>query len=250
VRGVRSTAVDVVVMLLAAYLQAAAMVRCARAVITPPPTIESGAPPAEPTGPTPPRATVRVSSAPAAPPGCPGFSASIVSLSPDVALSLATLRSERGSELVQIGSRTGELSVAAIREREVVLTDHERACRVPLGRAPAPVEGEAPAGPVSVPRALRDRVLERPERLLAGARLVPVRAAGAPVAVSVEQLAPGSLRESLGLRTGDRIRSVNGWTFAGPADSVRAWTELSRAEHFAISVERAGRVLELHVALD
>jgi hypothetical protein len=255
VRGLKSTVADALVLLVAAYLQAAVLVRCARVALEPVPRFDVGhdglpEPAAAPELPRETPFSSRTESGPA--PLCAGLAASIVTASRDAEFSLATLRSERGVRLVRQGSQVDGLTVAAIGERELVLSNESRSCRVPLGASPAPSRPDAApeAGVVRAPRSLREAVLAHPERLLRGARVVPERMNGAISAFLIERLAPGALLETLGLRSGDRIRSVNGFTLNRPRDAVQAWAALSRAESFEIAIDRAGKPIALHVRLD
>jgi hypothetical protein len=260
VRGARSRWVDAIVLIVAAYLQAAVFVRCARVFIEPRARIESS-PLQTPSSPSSPRESggaailarnpfESASIASAGP--CRELSASIVSASRDAAFSLATLRSPSGVRLVRNGSRVDELEVVAIGERTLLLSGSGGTCRVALEppRQSVPTPRNAGDGVKSVPRALRDRVLSRPERLLVGARVIREPAQGIPAAFRIERLEPGALLETLGLRAGDRIRSVNGLTLSRPEAAVRAWAVLSKAESFRVSIERDGKPLQLHVRLD
>jgi membrane-associated protease RseP (regulator of RpoE activity) len=174
--------------------------------------------------------------------------ASIISQSRDREFSLASFRN---GPLVREGSRVGRLQVLQIEEAFVLLTDGSGACRAPLG----PIDG-SPQRAVSVdsvlgivPRALRDQLLREPQRLLAGARIEVEREGGHITALRIGALMPGALLQKLGLRAGDRIRSVNGLSVLEPNDAVRVWSLFSRAPRLVVAIERDGRNEQIIVRL-
>jgi hypothetical protein len=243
---------DLIVLTVAAYLQAMVLVRCAGSLVARAPWVPSGSTEAEPVIPrAPDRGVIRVVAAPPTHDRCGGISLSIASELSDRAASLVSLRGAAGGspKLLRAGDRFGELELLHVGTDPTTghptayLSGRRGLCQVSLfAAAQPPAAAETPI----VERSLRDRLLANPRSLLAGARVVPEPGGKA---LRVEWLATGSLLASLGLVAGDRVLSVNGYEIARSEVAIAAYGALSRAERWIASIERDGRRIELEARL-
>ena len=60
---------------------------------------------------------------------------------------------------------------------------------------------------------------------------------------------PDSLLATLGLKSGDRLETINGFSVANPEQALQAYARLRTAEHLRVRVVRAGQPLgiDLHI---
>jgi hypothetical protein len=259
----RSLVADLVVLTVAAYLQASAIVRCTAALVAAPPALD---PPEPQSHPPPSERTfggaelilsrnVFDSSFGAArrEPGlCAGLALVAVTESPDRSWSLASIRGEDfGAKLVRAGSAPGDLRVVGIG------TDVESAspavwlegCRL-LMRAPASaaVPPAAPESPVFIERPIVERVLTDPHSLIEGAVIRPERTARG-MAYRVHSLRDGCFLERLGARPGDLVQRVNGFRLDSPEQALELWSKLGRAGSLHFELERAGSPIVVDVEI-
>jgi len=102
----------------------------------------------------------------------------------------------------------------------------------PAPRAPVT---SAPATPRSSPR-------ERRASPLKAFRFVGLGPSGG---LRLGRVAPGSLPEALGLRTGDELISVNDFKLADPEQALNAYARLRTAQRLQLAVSRGGDRAEL-----
>jgi general secretion pathway protein C len=111
------------------------------------------------------------------------------------------------------------------------------------GAGPAPPS--ATLAPTEAPSAQTPSL----RQLLGPVRGVPELEAGKPVGLRLFGVRPGSLLMQIGLRSGDRIDSINGYSIAEPEQALLAYARLRDAEHFKLRVIRSGQPLELDYEL-
>ncbi|RYZ04017.1 MAG: hypothetical protein EOO73_25525 [Myxococcales bacterium] len=121
-----------------------------------------------------------------------------------------------------------------------------RAC--PVG-SPAPAPAPAPCKPASTQPALRPPSIE-PRTSPVDRRASPLKAfrfvgIGPAGGLRLGRVAPGSLPEALGLRTGDELISVNDFKLGDPEQALTAYARLRTAERLQLAVSRAGSRAEL-----
>jgi hypothetical protein len=250
----RRWVVDSVVLLVAAYLQASILVRCTSALLSTTDIPEALDPSPHELEHERQRGTVQrnpfESTSSVVVSGCDGVVASIISKSSDPEHSLASLR---GFGTVRAGTRFGGKRVVEIDDAAVLVDDGLTQCRAPL--APVGVDQPVQAKPERVAerrtlsRKLRERLLSDPRQLLAGAEVVPEREGKRIAALRIAALSSGALLETLGLRAGDRLRSINRISMVDPSDMAKLWLSLSRAEVFNVEVERDGARIDLDVRI-
>jgi general secretion pathway protein C len=92
-----------------------------------------------------------------------------------------------------------------------------------------------------VERSALDRILENQAALMKSVRLVPEKKDGAVVALRMSRVAPDSLLGMLGLKKGDRIRSINGFSLTDPQKALEAYARLRTADRLTLSIQRGGK---------
>jgi general secretion pathway protein C len=92
-----------------------------------------------------------------------------------------------------------------------------------------------------VERPLVEKLLADPAALAGSARLMP-----APGGFRLYAIRPGSIFTLLGLKNGDTVKAVNGLELSSPERGLEIYTQLRRASHLTVSIERQGE----HQTLD
>lgn len=179
------------------------------------------------------------------------------------------------AQLQRLGGRTPGGTLARIAWDRVWLTAGGARCQMRLGigraeEAPEPrprpqarpVGGDASLSsippeiaariqPVSateihVDRAAVDRILEEQALLMRSARVTPERQGDQVVGLKL-RLRRGALLETLGLETGDLLRSINGLDVTDPQKALEAYARLRTASHLSIAIERGGQLMTIDV---
>lgn len=194
--------------------------------------------------------------------------------------SLASLAGEGGPWLVEPGASVAERVVETIETERVVLRSADgSACEVAMfvphavtrtaslepGVVPLVVDGALHVDPAAgglssaeldasittladgshtIERSLIDRVLASPSALLGSTRALQTEAG-----LRIYGAREGSLLARLGVRSGDVLRTVNGYDLRDPTAALSALTELRSAERLTLTVDRRGVAtsLEYHV---
>ncbi|WP_433936467.1 type II secretion system protein GspC [Sorangium cellulosum] len=210
-------------------------------------------------------------------PICDGARVLLIAASEDPSWSFATIAVGRGEPLLRrAGDPVEGRSVLAIGWDRVWLTEPGARCQVRIGdnrlapaRAKAPSPSPAPKKPrrgalppeiaskirkVSdrefvVDRSALDLVLEKQGELMRSARIVPARDGERVIGVRLARVTPGSLLTAIGLRTGDTIRSINGFDMTDPQSALQAYARLRSADNLAIAVQRGGGDMTIDVRI-
>lgn len=180
-------------------------------------------------------------------PSCQDVQVVIVTESQDHWWSLATLQSpgEARPRLLRVGDSIANKQVAFIgynpkqQAPAVWLQGSGMLCqtlmfRAPLLPLPAPVTPPPPAPPARASLAL-----------LRSVRVLPEQKDGKLVGLRLFGIKPSSLLNTLGLKNGDRLESINGFEVANPAKALEAYARLSTAKRLHVRLERSGKALEL-----
>ncbi|WP_437960478.1 type II secretion system protein GspC [Sorangium sp. So ce119] len=210
-------------------------------------------------------------------PICDGARVLLIAASEDPSWSFATIAVGRGEPLLRrAGDPVEGRSVLAIGWDRVWLTEPGARCQVRIGdnrlapaRAKAPSPSPAPKKPrrgalppeiASKIRQVSDRefvvdrsaielVLEKQGELMRSARIVPAREGERVIGVRLSRVTPGSLLTAIGLRTGDTIRSINGFDMTDPQSALQAYARLRTADNLAIAVQRGGGDMTIDVRI-
>ena len=98
-----------------------------------------------------------------------------------------------------------------------------------------------------VDRALFERVLQNPQQFAPHVRIVPETKDGAVIGVRLFGIRPGSLFALLGLQSGDRLDSINGYSMGDPEKALQAYAYLRTASRLDLALDRRGQPLHLVV---
>jgi general secretion pathway protein C len=88
--------------------------------------------------------------------------------------------------------------------------------------------------------AVEDILLDQTE-LMQSIRVVPDRQDGKVVGLRLVGVRPDSLLGTLGLQTGDRLETVNGFDVASPESALEAYARVRTADDLVVRVTRQGR---------
>jgi general secretion pathway protein C len=203
-------------------------------------------------------------------PPCEGVKVLIVTESvSDPWWSLTSLReaSEPSARLRRVGDGVAGKQVAFIgynprqQAPAVWLQGRSGSCQSMLFQAPAPVadivapQAAEPAtspgihrlsdAELRVERAVVENTLADPMSLMRSVRVVPEKQGGQIVGLKLLGIRPGSLLGSVGLQSGDRLESINGFRMNSPEKALQAYAQLRTAERLNVQLSRRGRPVEL-----
>jgi general secretion pathway protein C len=198
-------------------------------------------------------------------PPCPGVRVSAIAFSADPDWSMAALALDDGAQTTSLlrrrGGKVGERVVDYVAVDRVFLAESQDVCvagfaipppPVPAAHTPAKPSAGPPAGAVSgivrtgpkefeVERSVIERVRQDPTQLMAFGQLVPERdASGTTLGVRLATLKPGTLPTALGLESGDRLDSINGYHVANLEELLGVYARLSTADRVTLEIVRQG----------
>ncbi|WP_437665234.1 type II secretion system protein GspC [Sorangium sp. So ce1182] len=210
-------------------------------------------------------------------PTCEDARVLLIAASEDPSWSFATIAVGRGEPLLRrAGDPVEGRSVLAIGWDRVWLAEPGARCQVRIGdNRRAPARAAAPAPPAAprptkrgalppeiaakirkvsdtefvVDRTAIDLVLEKQGELMRSARIVPARDGERVIGVRLARVTPGSLLTAVGLRTGDTIRSINGFDMTDPQSALQAYARLRSADNLAIAVQRGGKDMTIDLRI-
>ena len=189
-------------------------------------------------------------------PVCRDVRALIVTEFRDPTWSLATLQgqAEERARLRRVGDGFAGRKVAFIgfNPRQgtpaVWLEGKDELCQSPLFGS-GPLAAATPSKPSGPPPQLPD-ALAQSAGLFRQLRIVPEQVNGKVAGLRLFGIRPGSLLATLGLKNGDRLETINGFSVANPEQALQAYARLRTAEHLRVRVVRAGQPLDidLHIS--
>lgn len=197
-------------------------------------------------------------------PACEGVQVLIVTESSDPSWSLTTVRdgSEPRGRLRRVGDGVAGKQIAFIgynpwqQAPSVWLEGGGAFCQSMLFRQPAVTAAPAPperrpviAGPshteLRVERALVESTLAEPSALISSVRVVPDKRDGTVVGLKLLGIKPGSLLGTVGLKNGDRLETINGFSMNSPEKALQAYAQLRTAQRLNVRLSRRGQPVEL-----
>lgn len=193
----------------------------------------------------------------------------LVALSADITLSgvvlarsgrhAATLVSEGRTRSVVAGDRAFGCEVTVIHPARVELRCGAEARTLTLATAgPGPSRrlpqeaavAEAAPADVSITRADLDaRLQSEMSRLMTETTLIPVTSRGQVAGFTLSRIPPGTILETLGLKAGDVLVSVNDTPVDSFTTLVGLWPKLQTATGVKAQVIRDGRPLDISVSI-
>jgi general secretion pathway protein C len=87
--------------------------------------------------------------------------------------------------------------------------------------------------------------VEAPAPIIRSVRVVPEQQNGAIIGLRLFGIRPGSLLAAIGLKSGDRLESINGFSVATPEEALEAYARLRSAQRLSVRLHRAGKPVEL-----
>ena len=92
----------------------------------------------------------------------------------------------------------------------------------------------------NVERAVVDAILEQQAELMRRTRVRPIKNGDKTTGIGVSRIGAGSLLDTLGLKNGDEIRTINGFELTDPQKALEAYGRLRTADHLTVQVVRGG----------
>jgi len=101
----------------------------------------------------------------------------------------------------------------------------------------------------NVERSLVDELIQDQAALMKSARITPVKEGGQVVGVRLRRVTDGTLLHSIGMRDGDTLRSINGFSLTDPQKALEAYGRLQSASNLKVEVTRDGKptTIELNI---
>ncbi|MEO6419610.1 MAG: type II secretion system protein GspC [Polyangiaceae bacterium] len=100
-----------------------------------------------------------------------------------------------------------------------------------------------------VDRGVLEKILEEQAELLKGTAIGPERENGRVVGVRLLGIRPGSVLALLGLESGDRLTTLNGFEMSDPEKMLEAYATLRTAPRLMLNVTRGGKPMEIDYAI-
>lgn len=101
-----------------------------------------------------------------------------------------------------------------------------------------------------VERRALDAILRDQALLMNGVRIVPERQSGSSATLRVLGVRAGTLLAELGLKSGDRLESINGFAIANPEQALEAYARLRVAPKLHIVGKRGGAPFEIDYLIE
>ncbi|MCA9621912.1 MAG: general secretion pathway protein GspC [Myxococcales bacterium] len=92
-----------------------------------------------------------------------------------------------------------------------------------------------------VDRSALGAILEQQTRLMRRTRARPVKEDGEVVGLRLSRIRRGTLLDTVGLKNGDVIRSINGFNLGDPQKALEAYGRLRTANHLGVEIQRRGK---------
>lgn len=172
------------------------------------------------------------------------------------------------------GSRWGQLQILEVHPRAVLVASAtDGPCWLRMTR-PARISSSPAAPPVRparrnafsstelehsiqkvqsnvyrVDRSLLERAFSRASALASSTRTRTIQQHGAAVGLMFTRIASGGLFESLGLKRGDTLKTLNGFQVASVEGMLEAKTQLTSAPRLSLALVRGGRQMTIEYRL-
>jgi general secretion pathway protein C len=213
-------------------------------------------------------------------PACEGVRVNIVTEAPDPTWSLAAIQGpgEQTPEVRRVGDKVGSDEILYIgfnpvqQSPSVWMSNGPTICQAvlftkqPEASAPAPSvlpmphHGRGAAGvpediaskiqkvsdtEFNVDRGVVDKILANQAELMRSARIVPEQQNGKVVGIRLFGIRPNTLLGTLGLQSGDRLESINGFDMTSPEKALQAYARLQTASSLDVKINRRGNPMDI-----
>ncbi len=175
--------------------------------------------------------------------------------------SIVVLDAFGGKRLMRVGDEVSGYRVLAIGAERTFLRAGRHTCfvdgQVPSAAVAPPaavagsVTGIALVDPTHarIDRAVRDKLLENHFELMRTLRAAPDLIDGKVVGLRLLNAPQGSVPAALGLRPGDSLRTINGFSLASPEQMLEAFAKLRTAPTLELQVMRGGAATTLTIEI-
>ncbi|WP_437677864.1 type II secretion system protein GspC [Sorangium sp. So ce131] len=211
-------------------------------------------------------------------PACDNIRALLIAKGDDAAWSFAAMSGSDGKTVLRRqGDEAFGKTIHYVGWDRVWLTTGGARCQAVMGRSPArdgapgasPALGPAPSAaprkpaPSTVPPEIASKIrkisetefrversaiaaiLEQQSELMRSVRIAPE-----PGGIKLARIRSGSLLEALGLKTGDKLASVNGFDVSDVSKALEAYARLATANHVALTISRDGKPMTIDFHID
>ncbi len=100
-----------------------------------------------------------------------------------------------------------------------------------------------------IDRGVLDKILEEQAELLKGTAIGPERENGRVTGVRILGVRPGTVLAALGIESGDRLVTLNGFEMSDPEKMLQAYATLHGAPRLMLGMVRGGKPLEIDYAI-
>ena len=206
-------------------------------------------------------------------PACSFGRVLLISASDDPAWSFAAIESSGTSKLRRQGDDVSGHTVQAMSWDRVWLTSGTTRCQMTLGdksavKSKPKATGKKPrrrgrrrgrqlapemAAKIhkvsdteyNIERSLVDEILQNQAELMRSARIVPEKKGGEVIGIRLYGIRDGTLLSHLGMKNGDRLDSINGFSMSDPQKALEAYGRLRTADKLTVKVDRKGTPVTL-----
>ncbi|RLB58554.1 MAG: general secretion pathway protein GspC [Deltaproteobacteria bacterium] len=201
-------------------------------------------------------------------PSCSFGRVLLISASDDPAWSFAAIEASGESKLRRQGDDVSGHTVQAMSWDRVWLTSGATRCQMKLGdksaaKSKPKTAGKKPkrksrrrgrrlspemAGKIhkvseteyNIERSLVDEILTNQAELMRSARIVPEKKGDDVVGIRLFGIRDGALLSHLGMKNGDRLDSINGFSMSDPQKALEAYGRLRTADKLTVKIDRKG----------
>ena len=205
-------------------------------------------------------------------PSCTFGRVLLISASDDPAWSFAAIEASGESKLRRQGDDVSGHTIQAMSWDTVWLASGTARCQMKLGDKSAvksapkkatkkkrrgrrrgrqlPAEMAAKIHKVSdteynIERSLVDEIMQNQAELMRSARIVPDKRGDDVVGVRLFGIRDGTLLGHLGMKNGDRLESINGFSMSDPQKALEAYGRLRTADKLTVKIDRKGSPMTL-----
>jgi general secretion pathway protein C len=202
-------------------------------------------------------------------PSCSFGRVLLISASDDPAWSFAAIEASGKSKLRRQGDDVSGHTVQAMSWDRVWLTSGATRCQMTLGDKSAAKPAPKAAGKkkrkrrgrrkgrqlspemagkihkvsdteYNIERTLVDEILQNQAELMRSARIVPEKKGDDVVGIRLFGIRDGALLSHLGMKNGDRLDSINGFSMSDPQKALEAYGRLRTADKLTVKIDRKG----------
>jgi general secretion pathway protein C len=96
-----------------------------------------------------------------------------------------------------------------------------------------------------VERSAVDSILEQQAMLMKSVKLHPNSRNGKVESLSVARVRPNTLLGKLGIKNGDQIKAINGYSLTSPEKALEAYSRMRTASELNLEIVRRGKPLTI-----